>query len=371
MSVDKTKLPPSKADAWCHIDHNTEDVNFSYAFSIGSFKSKIDSWANGKPLYSSRFKIEVGKRESEWKLGCYPNGKDELYSRNVGIYLFPVNKEAKSKHVSSTFELVKVDGSHTKKQIRIINFKDVASGTGCGRSKFISHEELNSNPDLLPGDCLQIYCKMIVKGPESEVVCSGTTSRPCSSFEMEEGPTSVIWMSDLLQSGEFADAEIVCDGTSFLCHKIVLASASPVFKAMLTNNMKEKETGKIVVEGIDKDTIPDMLNYIYGVKIDKMIEKAENLLAVAERYDLKQLKDYCEQLLVSSLKLENCVDYLMIADMHSANLLQSTVIKFMVDNARELEMQVDWQDTLVKFPKLHLQFSQELLLKHLGCDKNN
>jgi hypothetical protein len=366
MSFEHIK-PPLKADSWCYTDSHTQDITSSYAWSIGNFKFKMDN-DKYERLRSSEFEIKVGEAATVWQLECYPNGVGEGSTGNVCMYLLPVNSQAKTVTATISFEFVKVDGSHvlksTSANANFVRLVEHMYGNVFGY--MVSHAILKSDEDLLSGNRLHIYCEMKLLGQESKEVVFSGTSQPAPTFDMEDGPCWGIGILYLLHSGDFADAEIVCDGTSFPCHKNILAAASPVFKAMFMNDMKEKETGKIYVEWIDKDTISDMLFYIYGGKIDNINEKAGNLLYVSERYDLKQLKGNCEKLLVSSLKLENCLDYLIKADLHSAEFLKSTVVRFMVDNARELEMKLDWQETLVKFPRLLLLFSQELLLKHVS-----
>jgi hypothetical protein len=363
---------PLKDAAWC-CSGAPRDANFTYNWSIENFKSVMHTYKCGELIYSSNFEIKVGGKEAVWKLRCDPNGTREEDTGYVCLYLCPVNKEAKNATVELDFALVKKDGSRVSVvNIKKKDFKEVTNGWG--PSRFISHTMLKSDDSLLPGNCFGICCNILVYGCGSkmEVVSSGTNWVFSSTFDAVEvgkgdGHSLQRRLTDLLHSGDFADAEIVCDdATSLPCHKNIVASASPVFKGMFMNDMKERKTGKIVIKGIDKDTLADMLLYIYGGKIDEMENKAVKLLEVAERYILGQLKEHCEMLLVSDLKLDNCLDYLVTADLHSANLLRSAALKFMVDNAEELERKVDWKDTLVNFPQILVEFTQGVLLSKMS-----
>ena len=73
--------------------------------------------------------------------------------------------------------------------------------------------------------------------------------------------------------------------------------------------------------------VEDMLKYIYGGKIENLEDKATKLLAAADQYDLKLLKKKCEELLCKSLNISNCLDYLILADMHSTDILKPLVIR--------------------------------------------
>ena len=91
--------------------------------------------------------------------------------------------------------------------------------------------------------------------------------------------------------------------------------------------MVEKATGKINIDGIESNTVEDMLKYIYGGKVENLEDKATKLLAAADQYDLKLLKKKCEELLCKSLNISNCLDYLILADMHSTDILKPLVIR--------------------------------------------
>merc|ERR1719348_1401856 len=125
--------------------------------------------------------------------------------------------------------------------------------------------------------------------------------------------------------------------------------------------MKEKETGKMVIEEVDEDTVYDMLTFIYGGKIGGMKDKAEKLLVVAERYDLKPLKEHCERLMAGGVTIENCLDYLVMADLHSALMLKSVVMEFVVENGEEVADKGEWKEILADHPKLLAEVCHYLL----------
>ena len=79
-------------------------------------------------------------------------------------------------------------------------------------------------------------------------------------------------MLELLQTGELADVDVMVGGRVFRCHKAILGaryyhicwyfsilpflcSRSPVLKAAFVHNMVEKATGKINIDGIERNTV--------------------------------------------------------------------------------------------------------------------
>ena len=239
-----------------------------------------------------------------------------------------------------------------------------------------------ANDKLLPKDCLNILCVMKFRG--SEVTTSGT-SKPIRSGKV----TLQIWITchihvpqlfmfsswllmqsseciilafsvadtlesedgeegsenkgllDLLQTGDLADVDVVVGEKTFACHKAILGAKSPFFKAAFQHNMKEKATGKITISSdIESSIVYDMLVYIYGGTIEHIEDKSDKLLAAADEYCLKYLKRQCEENLCRTLTIDNCLDLLILADLHSTNILKPHVIKFVVENSREIVTQV-------------------------------
>ncbi|XP_014237848.1 speckle-type POZ protein B-like [Trichogramma pretiosum] len=112
-------------------------------------------------------------------------------------------------------------------------------------------------------------------------------------------------------------------------HKVVLAMASPVFKAMFSNDMLEKKSQTVDMNDISYDAAVEMLRYIYigSVETQEFSLTAE-VLAAAEKYQLEELKNKCERIICSNLTTENAVQALRIADMYSAKHLKNKTVDF-------------------------------------------
>ena len=61
---------------------------------------------------------------------------------------------------------------------------------------------------------------------------------------------------------------------------------------------------------------------------------AHCLLIAADQYDLAGLKLLCEKALCSSLRIGNCLELLVLADLHNADILKPFVTEFVVANAQ-------------------------------------
>ena len=81
--------------------------------------------------------------------------------------------------------------------------------------------------------------------------------------EMEAGTELSDHFGQMLAYKEFSDVEIHCNGTVFPCHQIILATRSSVFRAMLSAEMLEAQTKRIVIKDSRPEIVGEMLRFIY------------------------------------------------------------------------------------------------------------
>ena len=79
--------------------------------------------------------------------------------------------------------------------------------------------------------------------------------------------------------------------------------------------MKEKETGSIDIEEYPSEVYKKMLFYMYSGIIPDVDEWGKELLNIAEKYQLQQLKMSIGEKLVSTINDDNCVEYLALGDL--------------------------------------------------------
>ena len=83
---------------------------------------------------------------------------------------------------------------------------------------------------------------------------------------------------------------------------------------------------------------------------------AEELLFVADKYQIEGLKQMCEKHLLKNLKIDNAVRLLILSDMHQTSSLREQAIYFINRNAAEVRMTSSWKDLI----KSHLHLLEEL-----------
>ncbi|KAL7300440.1 hypothetical protein TKK_0006792 [Trichogramma kaykai] len=115
-------------------------------------------------------------------------------------------------------------------------------------------------------------------------------------------------------------------GKEIPAHKVVLVVASPIFDAMFNHDNKCQ---LVDIVDISYDTAVEMLRYIYtgSFKTQEFSTTAE-LLAAADKYQIRYLKIKCERILGSKLSTENAMDTLRMADTCRAERLKIQTIDF-------------------------------------------
>ena len=90
----------------------------------------------------------------------------------------------------------------------------------------------------------------------------------------------------LFLNDEYSDMTITCGDRKFECHKNILASRSPVLKAMFETNMKEKNTGTVEIQNMAQEVLEKMLLYMYTGQVPDTDSDANELLAAADQYQI-------------------------------------------------------------------------------------
>ena len=125
------------------------------------------------------------------------------------------------------------------------------------------------------------------------------------------------------------------EGIEIHCHGLVLATRSPVFKAIL-NPFKKCCDNKITIKDFDATTISKMLRFMYSDKI-----KEENvdmdLLGISNMYQVEALQHVCERQLSKELDVENVLDAWKGAHLFKREMFLHACEKFIVTNWEEVK----------------------------------
>ena len=114
------------------------------------------------------------------------------------------------------------------------------------------------------------------------------------------------------------------------------------------------------IQDFTPSVVEEMLRYIYTGNAPNIVETADQLLIAAEKYQLDDLKNLCEQELSNNIKIENAIDRFIQGDMYQAQGLKEACLSFLVRNWSAVSKTKDWEDKMRSKPDLLTEVLKKL-----------
>ncbi|RZC54442.1 hypothetical protein C5167_013289 [Papaver somniferum] len=149
-------------------------------------------------------------------------------------------------------------------------------------------------------------------------------------------------------------------------HKAILVSRSPVFKAMLESDMEESRSGTIKISDVSYNVLRSFVHYLYTAEATLDESMALDLLVLAERYQVKHLKAYCEKFMTSKVNGENALISFAFANQHNAKHLMEASLSMVMDNMDKLTKQDEYKELVEKDPRLVVGIYEAYLSKQVN-----
>ncbi|XP_078447409.1 BTB/POZ domain-containing protein [Wolffia australiana] len=151
--------------------------------------------------------------------------------------------------------------------------------------------------------------------------------------------------------------------TPIPAHKAVLMSRSPVFKAMLESEMEESRSGSIKITDVSYAVLRAFVHFLYTAESLLDEQMACDLLVLAEKYQVKHLKTYCEKFMISKVNSETAVLSLAFAHRHNAKMLLETALGLILENMSTLTAREGYRELVDKEPRLVVEIYESYLSK--------
>ncbi|KAJ8389552.1 hypothetical protein AAFF_G00117890 [Aldrovandia affinis] len=137
-------------------------------------------------------------------------------------------------------------------------------------------------------------------------------------------------LETLRLESSLTDVTLHVQGVDFPCHRVVLAAATNYFRAMFCNDLKEKHEDRILIHGVDAETMRILLDYTYTSKVLITKHNVQKTLEAASLFQFLRMVDACAKFLAEALLPDNCVGVLRLADAHSLAALKTRVQNYIV-----------------------------------------
>ncbi|XP_076440331.1 kelch-like ECH-associated protein 1 [Babylonia areolata] len=137
-------------------------------------------------------------------------------------------------------------------------------------------------------------------------------------------------MQALRRAVKLCDVTLVVGTEKLHAHKLVLASASPYFRAMFTGGMREEEMSTIPLHGISPCTLAKLMDFAYTAEIHISESNVCHLLPAATMLQMSHVVEACSVFLEHQLESSNCIGIANFAAEHGCMELEVKARKFIL-----------------------------------------
>lgn len=115
-------------------------------------------------------------------------------------------------------------------------------------------------------------------------------------------------LKELLNENKLIDCNLKVGDRIIPCHRLILAACSPSFRELFfTEDGEEVDKKEVVLENLDPAVMEGIVNYMYSAEIDINDENVQDILAVANRFQIPSVFTVCVNYLQKKLSQTNCL----------------------------------------------------------------
>lgn len=148
--------------------------------------------------------------------------------------------------------------------------------------------------------------------------------------DKEQSSNLLLQLNRLRQENILTDVLLCSDNTEIPCHRNVLVSSSPYFRAMFCNNFVERQQTKIDLKGITSTILSSIIDYVYTGLISISMDDVLPLMQAASMLQYGRLFEACSSFLQEQLSPDNCLSMIRLSDIMTCKSLR--------DKAKEMAM---------------------------------
>ena len=189
-----------------------------------------------------------------------------------------------------------------------------------------------------------------------------------STWFSKQRQTILHTMNSFRKTRTFCDVVLLVEDRRLAAHTVVLAASSPYFETGFTSDLtpeQERHELEVKLTEFDPslDRIEELLNFVYTGEIEMTDTNVGEMLALADFYDIANLKELCAQFLLKRLKPANCLSTQMLADRYHHEPLFEAATDFISSNLNSIWQEEEFKSLDIAEVK-KLFSSERLAIKH-------
>ncbi|TKS81763.1 Kelch-like protein 38 [Collichthys lucidus] len=132
--------------------------------------------------------------------------------------------------------------------------------------------------------------------------------------DKEQSSNLLLQLNRLRQENILTDVSLCSDNTEIPCHRNVLVSSSPYFRAMFCNNFLEKQQTRVNLKGITSSILSSIIDYVYTGLISISMDIVLPLMQAASMLQYDRLFEACSSFLQEQLSTDNCLSMIRLSE---------------------------------------------------------
>ncbi|XP_044010029.1 speckle-type POZ protein-like [Aphidius gifuensis] len=256
-----------------------QSFTFEYDWTIKNFVFHDDK------IESSEFSSGLANINDKWCLKIFPKViLDDTEFVSVQLKLLDCAADVPEIVAHYKVSILTLNNEEVNAQSSLSPLRFSSKNTSAIVRRFVKREDLFGrlweSTKLLPNDSLTILC-------EIKLLVDDKTIESYQPVIVNDHKKLINDLGQLLSSGLSSDFTFKVKGKSFQVIKGIMAARSCVFRKMFEGN----DTNEHTVSDIEAPVFEELLRYIYTDEAPRIDELPKQLLAVADRYQLEELKN--------------------------------------------------------------------------------
>uniref|UniRef100_A0A8C7X762 Kelch-like family member 38a n=1 Tax=Oryzias sinensis TaxID=183150 RepID=A0A8C7X762_9TELE len=141
------------------------------------------------------------------------------------------------------------------------------------------------------------------------------TPQKVFSFKDSEHPCYLLGQLNTLRQERILTDVLLCsEHQEIPCHRSVLVSSSPYFRAMFCSNFVESSQARVNLKGISSNVLSGIVHYVYTGCISITMEIVLPLMQAASMLHYGNLFEACSMFLQEQLSPENCLSMIRLSE---------------------------------------------------------
>lgn len=311
-------------------------LSFSHTWEVRNFDWFV---ANKNRLRSCQFVCP--EDDHSWNLVLYLKGSKDEYSQYMSLYLYYNSSTHGDRSVRASYEFAILNNTGTivhnhRSKEEGYTFQLGSNLCNWGVHRFVKSQDVIDN-QWVQDDRLILRCDVIEMREKTMTDDEMASISQDGILDLSPG------LTEFFLKREFTDLVIEAGEKRLDVHKVILCSASRVFKSMFEAcNFNENKDSRIRIDDFDYEVVRAMVQFLYTKKIDRIDALASELILIADKYDIQYLKRFCEAYLVGQINCDNALKLLALSQHCGCNILEAKCVQFIARNAKFVFSNKDW-----------------------------